>query len=106
MSATSSWLQGMAKAAMSAMNLTQIDTGGPVQSYLPIAVGTVTAPGAGTAVVVADTGVTATSMIVLTPKTPGGTQAGYNLTTVTASTGWQVTFGSSDTTVYNWARFG
>ena len=73
---------------------------------LPTTVGTVTAPGAGTAVVVANTAVTATSQIMLTPKTPGGTQAGWNITSITPGTGFSVTFGSSDTTVYNYAILG
>lgn len=73
---------------------------------MPVGVGTATAPGSSSPVVVADAGVTATSMIVLTPATPGGTQAGYNITSITAGTGFSVTFGSSDTTVYNWVRMG
>ena len=62
--------------------------------------------GSGTAVTVAAANVTATSMIVLTPVTPGGTRAGYNITSITPGTGFQVTFGSSDTTVHNYAVIG
>ena len=101
-----SWLSGMLKLAMQAGRFTMFDNGGPQQCYMPVAVGTVTAPGAGTPVVVADTNVTATSMIVLTPKTPGGTQAGWNITSITPGTGFSATFGSSDTTVYNYVILG
>ncbi len=79
--------------------------GGELTQVLPLTVGTLTAPGAGTAVIVANTVVTATSMIVLTP-TPGGTLAGWNITSITPGTGFSATFGSSDTTVYNYAIIG
>lgn len=84
----------------------EFDNGGPQLNALHISVHQVTAPGAGTAVTVADAFVTASSMIVLTPKTPGGTQAGYNITSITPGTGFQVTFGSSDSTIYNYAIIG
>jgi hypothetical protein len=84
----------------------QFDNGGPQLNALHVSVHQVTAPGSGSAVTVADTYVTATSMIVLTPATPGGTQAGYNITSITPGTGFQVTFGSSDTTLYNYVIIG
>jgi hypothetical protein len=100
------YLQGLLQIAMQTCRIVSIDGLGPQQCALPINTGTVTAPGAGTAVTVAATGITKTSMVVLTPATPGGTQAGYNITSITPGTGFQVTFGSSDTTIYNWVSIG
>ena len=81
-------------------------SGGSIKQVLQLTCGTVTAASSATPVVVAAPAVTATSMIVLTPATPGGTQAGWNITSSTPGTGFSVTFGSSDSTVYNWAILG
>jgi hypothetical protein len=80
--------------------------GGSIGQVLQIFVGTVTAASSSSPVVVVAPNVTAGSMIVLTPKTPGGTQAGWNITSVTVGTGFSVTFGSSDSTVYNYMILG
>lgn len=80
--------------------------GGSLLLALPLTVGTVTAAGSTTPVVIAAPAVTATSQINLTPATPGGTLAGYNITSITPGTGFSVTFGAADTTVYNYAIIG
>ena len=68
--------------------------------------GTVTANGV-TAVVVADTAMTADSVVVFTAKTVGGTPAGAPyLSAVTAGTGFSVKAASGDTTVYNYKIIG
>jgi hypothetical protein len=65
-------------------------------------VGTFTANGA-TAVTVANTGVTANSMIIVTLKTVGGTVGAIPaVQTITAGTGFTVNCTASDTSVYNY----
>ena len=64
--------------------------------------GTVTATN-GTPVSVANTNVTANSIILLTVKTATGTNAGQAyVSSTTASTGFSITSGASDTSVYNY----
>ena len=68
--------------------------------------GTFTANGS-SSVTVADTGVTANSIIVFTLKTVGGTVGAQPaISTITVGTGFTVVATASDTSVYNWARFG
>lgn len=83
-----------------------LQLGGSMRQVLQLTCGTVTAASSSSPVVVAAPAVTGSSMIVLTPDVPGGTQAGWNITSVTVGTGFSVTFGSSDSTVYNWAILG
>jgi hypothetical protein len=64
--------------------------------------GTFTANGA-TPVTVADTAVTANSLIIFTLKTVGGTVGAYpSVKTITAGTGFTVGATASDTSVYNY----
>lgn len=64
--------------------------------------GTFTANGA-SAVTVANTAVTANSIIVFTLKTVGGTVGAYPaIKTITAGTGFTVAATASDTSVYNY----
>lgn len=64
--------------------------------------GTFTANGA-SAVTVANTAVTANSIIVFTLKTVGGTVGAYPaIQTITAGTGFTVAATASDTSVYNY----
>lgn len=64
--------------------------------------GTFTANGT-TPVAVADTDVTANSVIVITLKTVGGTVGAYPaIKTITAGTGFTVAATASDTSVYNY----
>lgn len=80
--------------------------GGSMLLALPFTVGQLTAPGSTTPVVVAAPAVTPTSDINLTPATPGGTLAGFNITAITPGVGFSVTFGAADTTVYNYSITG
>ena len=64
--------------------------------------GTFTANGASN-VTVADTSVTANSVIIITLKTVGGTVGAYPaIKTITAGTGFDVAATASDTSVYNY----
>lgn len=64
--------------------------------------GTFTANGA-SAVTVANTAVTANSVIIITLKTVGGTVGAYPaIKTITAGTGFTVAATASDTSVYNY----
>lgn len=68
--------------------------------------GTFTANGS-TAVVVADTNVTANAVIIITCKTVGGTPAGAPyLSAVTAGTGFSAKAAVGDTSVYNYKIIG
>jgi hypothetical protein len=82
------------------------DTGGAVDASCPIGFGTVTVNGT-TPVTVADAGVTANSIIAFTLKTVGGTVGAIPVVeTITPGTGFTVAGTASDTSVYNYARFG
>ena len=71
-----------------------------------LSTGTVTANGT-TAVVVADTKMTANSTVIFTCKTVGGTPAGAPyLSAVTAGTGFSVKAAAGDTSVYNYMIIG
>jgi hypothetical protein len=71
-----------------------------------VTTGTFTANGA-TAVVVANTAVTANSQIMITLKTVGGTPAGQPfLSAITAGTGFSVKSVAGDTSVYNYMIVG
>jgi len=83
----------------------QFDNGGPQLNALQISVGTVTL-NSGTPVTVANTAVTASSQIMLTLKTVGGTVAAPYVATITPGTGFTVNGGGSDTSVYNYAILG
>jgi len=81
-------------------------SGYPSDSFAVLNVGTFTANGA-TAVTVADTGVTAASVIIYTLLTVGGTPAGKPYeATITVGTGWTVKAAAGDTSVYNFLRIG
>ena len=67
--------------------------------------GTVTL-NSGSAVTVANTNVTANSIILLTLKTVGGTVAAPYVATITPGTGFTVNGGGSDTSVYNYLILG
>lgn len=81
-----------------------INTAGPQSARLPLNGGTFTCA-AGTATV-ADTNTDAGSLIVMTLKTVGGTVAGPYVATITPGTGFTVTCGGSDTSVYNYIILG
>lgn len=86
-----------------------INTGGlsPVNRTLNQSVGTFTINGV-TPVVVADTYVTANSVIVITLKTVGGTVSPTPpyIPTITAGTGFTVAGVAGDTSVYNYRIIG
>jgi hypothetical protein len=78
----------------------------PADSFTVVNVGTFTANGTA-AVTVADTGVSATSIIIYTLGTVGGTPAGKPYeATITPGTGWTVKAAAGDTSTYNFLRIG
>lgn len=79
--------------------------GGPQTSVVPSSGGTVTCTGGGTPTVTNST-VTANSVVMFGLKTAGGTPAVPIMTTVTAGTGFTITCGGSDTSVYNYVILG
>jgi hypothetical protein len=79
--------------------------GGPQTSGIKTNGGTFTA-NSGSAVTVANTNVTANSVILFGLKTAAGTPAAPFLVTVTPGTGFTVNSGGSDTSVYNYIIFG
>ena len=81
------------------------DNGYPQNSYLPVSTGTVIL-NSGTAVAVSNTAVTATSQIVLTLKTVGGTPAAPFISAISAGSGFSVNGGGSDTSTYSYAIIG
>lgn len=98
--------QLLAGQVASAVNI----TGGTIVGDLDVSTshrGTFTANGT-TPVVVANTNVTANSVIVLTLKTVGGTvgNSAPAIKTITPTTGFTVTALASDTSVYNYAIIG
>jgi hypothetical protein len=78
---------------------------GPTSSYLLVSGGTLTCTGGGT-ITVTNANVDAGSAIILTLKTVGGTVAQPFIATITANTGFTVTCGGSDTSVYNYVVIG
>lgn|SRR6185312_3868427 len=91
-----------------ASGLMPIDNGGPQNTVLPQAAGSFTLNEA-TPVTVADSGVTAGSIIIFTLKTVGGTLVagqGPNVMTITPGTGFTVAGAATDQSVYNWVRIG
>jgi hypothetical protein len=83
-----------------------IDTGYAPTSVVTFRNGTFTANGV-TAVTVANTNVTANSLIVFTLKTVGGTVGAYPaIQTITPGTGFTVAATAGDTSVYNYLIIG
>ena|SRR5208337_2626451 len=82
-----------------------LDNGSAEGGALQISVGTFTM-NSGTAVTVANAAVTASSQILLTPKTVSGTLAAAWVVTITPGTGFTVNGGGSDTSVWNYAIIG
>ena len=82
------------------------DNGGAQIAVMPVNVGTVTLNDS-TPVTVANTHVTASSCIIFTLKTVGGTVGAYpTIETITAGTGFTVEGGASDTSTYNYVIIG
>lgn len=78
----------------------------PINNYLAAMHGTVTLNGA-TQVTVANTAITANSIVIFTLKTVGGTVgAAPVIDTITAGTGFTVKGTALDTSVYNYRVFG
>jgi hypothetical protein len=78
---------------------------GPQSTFLLVSGGTLTCTAGGT-ITVANTNVDAGSAIILTLKTVGGTVAAPFVATITPATGFSVTCGASDTSVYNFVVIG
>ena len=79
--------------------------GGPQVSAVKANGGTATCTGGGT-ITVANTNVTANSIVLMTLKTVGGTVAQPFVATITPATGFTFTCGGSDTSVYNYIVLG
>lgn len=79
---------------------------GPTQAASVNANGGTFTANSGAAVAVANTNVTANSVILFGLKTAGGTPAAPFLVTVTPGTGFTVSSGGSDTSVYNYVILG
>ncbi len=78
----------------------------PTESFAVIALGTFTANGA-SSVTVTDAGVTASSIIIPTLATVGGTVGALPaVKTITPGTGFTVAATASDTSIYNYLRIG
>lgn len=84
-----------------------IDNGSPIFTVLPQSAGTVTLNGV-TPITVANTAVTAGSIVIFTLKTVGGTVSANapNVLTITPGTGFTVAGSASDTSTYNWIVLG
>lgn len=82
-------------------SLIPIQTASPQSSAVAISGGTFTA-NSGSAVTVANTAITANSVVLFGLKTAGGTPAAPFMVTVTPGTGFTVNSGGSDTSVYNY----
>jgi hypothetical protein len=97
---------GQELVSLSAGAVMPIDNGGARAASVPIGFGTVTVNGV-TPVTVVDAGVTAQSIILFTLKTVGGTVGAIpSVKTITLGTGFTVAGTASDTSTYNYARFG
>ena len=82
----------------------QFDEGGTLRAVLPITCGTYIATGS--AVTVSNSAVTATSQILITLATPGGTVSSQFVQTITPGTGFTVDGGGSDSSTYNYCIIG
>ena len=82
----------------------EYDEGGTLRAVLPITCGTFIATGS--AVTVANTAVTASSQILITLKTAGGTVSAQFVQTITPGTGFTVIGGGSDSSTYNYCIMG
>ena len=81
-------------------------TQGPQSAWFQMASGTFVANGA-SVVTVADANVSATSMVIVTLKAPGGTVGAIPVVqTITAGTGFTVAGTASDTSTYNYLLIG
>ena len=68
---------------------------------MPVKSGSVTANNA-VAVAVADTAITANSVVILQLKTANGAQAGLAVVTLNAGVGFSIASGAADTSVYTY----
>lgn len=105
MPAAPAWSTGTVTAPMQTSRL-DIFGVGPVSAQMNVTLGTVTANGA-TNVNVGAAMVTASSMIVFTLKTVGGTVGAYpSVKTITPGTGFAVACTAGDTSIYNYVIIG
>ena len=91
--------------SLSSSFLVPVINTGPQNAMIPLNGGTLTCTAGGT-ITVANTNVDAGSLILLGLKTAGGTVAAPFVATTTAGTGFTVTCGASDTSVYIYAVLG
>jgi hypothetical protein len=84
--------------------LIPVVNGGAATAAIPVNGGTFTCSGG--AATVANTNVNAGSLVLMTLKTVGGTVAAPYVATITSGTGFTVTCGGSDTSVYNYVILG
>jgi|SRR5208282_1454846 len=105
MAVSTTWQDGVQILPLQTGRIMDYDAGQAQVSAIPIACGTFTM-NSGTAVTVANAAVTASSQILLTPKTVSGTLAAAWVVTITPGTGFTVNGGGSDTSVWNYAIIG
>ena len=79
--------------------------GGPQTSVVPSSGGTFTCTSSGT-ITVANTAVTANTIVIVTVKTAGSPGVTPYIATITPGTGYTITCASGDTTVYNYIILG
>ena len=79
--------------------------GGPQTSVVNASGGTFTCTSSGT-ITVANTGVSANSIVIVTVKTAGSPGATPYIATITPGTGYTITCASGDTSVYNYIVLG
>ncbi len=104
MAASQIWQDGTLLLPLQTGKLGNFDAGQAQIAALLVTCGTYVATGS--AVTVAAPSVTASSQILITLKTAGGTVSSQFVQTITPGTGFTVDGGASDTSTYNYAVIG
>ena len=104
MAASQTWQAGIQLLPLQSGRIMDYDAGQAQVSAIPITCGTYVATGS--AVTVAAPSVTASSQILITLKTAGGTVSSQFVQTITPGIGFTVDGGASDSSTYNFAIIG
>ncbi len=104
MAVSQTWQDGVQLLPLQTGRIMDYDAGQAQVSAIPVTCGTYTVS-AGAATVAAPA-VTASSQILITLKTVGGTVAAQLIATITPGTGFTTTGGGSDSSTYNYAIIG